>query len=80
MSATANVNPKKEVLTPEPDGVEVEFNTSEPYRAGSITLWMNGQLIQKDADNGFAELGDSVIQMYEAPLVGDCLQVEYDPE
>lgn len=79
MSATSNSNPKKEVLTPEPDGVRVEFQTAVAYRSGSITLWFNGQLVQKDADNGFAELGGNTIQMFEAPLVGDCLQVVYDP-
>ncbi len=71
-------DPSKELLTPDPDGVIVDFQTSQPYRAGSVSVWVNGFRLDPNWDTGFDELGGSTIRMKEAPLQGDSLQAQYE--
>lgn len=69
----------KESLTPDPDGANTVFSTTSPYKAGTVSVWMNGLRKIEAWDNGFVELGGTDIQMNEAPLVGDSLQAQYEP-
>ncbi len=76
----ANTRPKKVILSPAPDGARTSFTTPEKYVQGSVSIWMNGLRLDREADNGFAELGGNTVHFFEAPLVGDTLQAVYDPE
>lgn len=71
--------PVVEGLTPDPDGFNRVFSTSQPYRPGSTTLWVNG--IRKIAalDDGYTELPPDQVELVEAPWVGDTLQIQYTP-
>lgn len=67
-----------ESLTPEPDGVTVDFETSVAYKADTVSVWQNGLRLIRDWDDGFSEIGGTTVRMGEAPLTGDTLQVEYE--
>ena len=71
-------NPIKEIPTPDPDGVTTDFSTSQPYRSGSVSVWLNGMRLIAEWDDGFVELGGTVIQMKEAPYTGDSLTVQFE--
>jgi hypothetical protein len=68
-----------EPLTPDADGIRVVFSTSRPYRAGTVSLWVNGRRKIQTWDDGFVELGGTDIQLNEAPWLGDSLQARYEP-
>jgi len=72
------IDPIKESLAPEPNGVEVDFQTSQPYKSGTVSVWLNGLRKIQDWDDGFDELGGTTIRMREAPLTGDSLQAMYE--
>lgn len=78
MALTAGRELKKETLTPEPNGVRKSFYTSVPYKANSVSIWLNGVKLIKEWDDGFAELGGTEVLMSEPPLLGDSLQAEYE--
>jgi len=72
-------NAIKETLTPEPDSVNVDFETSVAYKYNTVSVWQNGIRLIQDWDDGFMELGGTAIRFSEAPLIGDTLQAEYEP-
>ena len=69
--------------TPAPDGTTTLFFTSLPYRYGTLSVWRNGLRKVADWDDGFLEISHYGVghsfSMKEAPLVGDSLQVQYEP-
>ncbi len=71
-------NPTIELLTPEPDGVTTDFSTSQAYKSGTVSVWVNGQRRVASLDNGFTEAGGTTITLKEVPLSGDTLQAEYE--
>ena len=71
-------NPVTEHVTPDPDGVQTTFQTSQPYRSGTLSIWVNGMRKIAQWDDGFVELGGSAIVMKEAPLTNDSVQARYD--
>lgn len=79
MTRTVNRCPVTERLTPSPDGTTVDFQTSQPYAAGTVSVYING--LRKIASwcDGFEELGGSTIRLMEPPLLGDSVQARYDP-
>lgn len=70
-------DPVKEILTPEPDGIAVDFNTSQAYKPGAISIWINGIKKIKDWDDGFLELNSNTIRTKSVLLPGDSIQAEY---
>jgi hypothetical protein len=69
----------KESPTPAPDGTTQIFFCSSEYKAGTVSVWLNGLRLVKAWEDGFEELGGSRIWMNEAPQTGDALHVQYDP-
>lgn len=61
------------------NGVNTRFSTSAMYVPGSIQVWVNGLLKQKDAPDGWTELGSNKFALGEAPLVGAVVQVYFRP-
>lgn len=61
------------------DSVNTLYVTSRPYRVGSLSVYLNGQLKRPAFDDGFLETSPSSGQftMKEAPRVGDDVQVYY---
>ena len=62
-----------------PDGVRVEFYTTQDYRPGSVSVWRNGMRLDPFLEDGFLENGGNAIELREAPWEGDTLQAQYDP-
>jgi hypothetical protein len=69
--------PKFEVAVGPIDGVNVAFTVSVPYRAGSVAVFLNGQLKRKDFVDGWVETSPvgGIVTLTEAPRVGDVVQV-----
>jgi hypothetical protein len=64
------------------DGVNRVFSAGEPYVAGSVAFILNGRIHNQasiDSDYGFIELSPDAgtIQVTNAPLVGDVVQIFY---
>ena len=61
------------------DGVNKIFRTNLPYGEGSLACYLNGQLLRKEDDDGWAELDPwrGVIQYKAAPMPGDIPQAFY---
>lgn len=61
------------------DGVNVAFTTPSaiPYRAGSVAIFINGQLKRGDYADGWVETnpGTGLVTLDEAPQVGDVVQI-----
>lgn len=54
------------------DGVNVDFETTVAYQAGTVWLFLNGQLVPRvDDDGGLVELGGLDVRLKEAPRAGD---------
>ncbi len=62
------------------DGVNRNFTVGAPYVPGSTIVFLNGAALRKDYDNGWNELGGDKINMKEAPMAGDVLQVYFRPQ
>ena len=67
----------EELLTPAPDGLILEFQTSIPYESGSVHLWYNGMLLVSGTARGYTELDGTGILLNRPPRVGDTLEVRY---
>ena len=80
MAIAVNKDPQKETLTPTPNGVITDFSTSGAYKTGSISIWQNGLLKDKNLDDGFTELTNTTVRMKIPPLTGDTIQAQFDPE
>ena len=61
------------------DGANRVYETSIPYLPGSLRVFLNGFLLRRDLEDGWAELGDKEVRMNEAPLTGDIVQLYYLP-
>jgi hypothetical protein len=61
------------------NGANTVFTVSTMYVPGSTQVWLNGLLVRKDWANGWKELGANKIQMKEAPIPGDVVQVFFRP-
>ncbi len=72
--------PVKELLTPEPDGAVTDFTTAQRFHPGTVSIWVNGLRRLAAWDDGFTEIDDQTIRLKEAPLTGDSVQAEYQPE
>lgn len=53
------------------------FETTVPYRPGSLRVWINGELLLRDFPDGFRELGNNRFDMKAAPRTTDTLRVYY---
>ena len=56
------------------NGVNRLFTTPVDYQTGSVRLLTNGQLKVETYEDGFVELGGNLIELNEAPKVGDVVQ------
>ena len=61
------------------NGTNTIFRTSRCYIPGSLRVFLNGILIRRDLDDGWAELGDRKVELNEAPNTGDVVQLYYVP-
>ena len=59
------------------NGSNQNFSTPSPYMPGSLRIFLNGDLLQQDLDNGWVELTPTTFKLTEAPLPGDYVQVYY---
>jgi len=59
------------------DGVNTLFTTSLPYEAGSLQVYINGQLKEPSLVDGWVEMGGVNVTLSEAPKTGDIVRVQY---
>lgn len=59
------------------DGVNTVFKTSFPFASGTVSVFLNGLLLNPAFDDGFTETLPQTVTMKEAPQVGDSLVIEY---
>lgn len=59
------------------DGANVDFATSTAYLAGSLRVYLNGQLIRSSDDDGPTELGGTAFRLGVAPRVEDRVDAWY---
>lgn len=57
------------------DGTNRVFQTSAPYRPGSVIVFLNGGSLVREYENGWVELGGNSFRLNEAPLLGDTVLV-----
>ena len=59
------------------DGVNTNFSTPSAYIANTLTVFLNGQLLDKTLSNGWAEVNPNLgtFTLDGAPQVGDTVQV-----
>lgn len=68
-----------EALTPQPNEATTLFNTSQPFVAGTMVVWVNGQRKYASLDDGFTENPPTGVTMKEVLSTGSTLEVEYEP-
>lgn len=61
------------------NGFNKLFETPTPYLAGSVMVFLNGILLEKNLDDGWSEGGNRKISMKVAPLADDVLEAYYIP-
>lgn len=59
------------------DGANTIFETTYSYVSGSTQVWQDGQMLRKDYDDGWSELGTNRIRMAVAPKAGSVMQMYY---
>jgi hypothetical protein len=73
-----------DLIPNEGDGVTTNFNTPDPFKAGSIRVFINGLEYPADDDlYGWAELANNEIQfngLAGAPKLGDEIAAFYQEE
>ncbi len=70
-------NPRFQVAIGVVDGVNRQFETSEDYGTDTLAVFRNGALMEKSADNGWAELGVKLFELKIAPKAQDVVHVFY---
>jgi len=62
-------NPRFEVPSGVIDGVNVTFTVSRPYRPGTTAVFLNGLLMERSLDDGWAETSPAtgVVTLTEPP-------------
>jgi hypothetical protein len=61
------------------NGSNKVFEVSADYRPGTTRVWRNGALQRQDLTDGWTELGGKKIEMNEAPVTGDIIQIFFVP-
>lgn len=61
------------------DGSNLVFQTPAQYVPGSVRVFVNGQLLRADFDDGWVELGGDKIRLKIAPVVGDTVSAYFVP-
>jgi hypothetical protein len=71
--------PRFEVPAGAIDGVNTLFVVSQPYRPGSVAVFLNGQLIRQIDDDGWSETSPALgqVTLTEAPILEDVVQIFY---
>ena len=61
------------------DGINTAFHTITPYHPGSLAIWQNGQLLQKDEASGYIATDPTtgLFDMKIPPIVNDTLMCYY---
>lgn len=59
------------------DGVNVDFTTPSAYFPGTLWVYVNGVLVERDGDEGAVELGGNAFRLREALFPGDTLHAYY---
>jgi len=70
---------KIELITATFNGITSSFYTLHDFKAGSLQVFLNGQLKEPSLEDGFIELTSTKFKMKIAPQNGDVLQVAYVP-
>lgn len=73
-------NPETHSVSEPPDGLRVVFSTPTHYVAGTLSLFINGQRVKDNLENGFSENPPNGITTTEAPEATDTLEVQYEPK
>ncbi len=60
-----------------PDGVNTLFKTLVPYKNGTLSAMLNGQVKKASRDDGFVELGNMQFRMKIPPLSDDVVGACY---
>ena len=61
------------------NGSNVSFTTPAPYVAGTLRVFLNGQVKRADFDDGWIETGATSFKMKIAPETGDVVSVYFVP-
>jgi hypothetical protein len=61
------------------NGINTLFQTSASYLAGSVVVFLNGQLKRGDYSDGWVELGNRYVNLKIPPETGDVVQIYYVP-
>lgn len=74
--------PRFEVPAGAIDGVNTLFTVSTAYQASSTAVYINGQLKDKDNDDGWIETSPltGLVTLKEAPLTGDTVHIFFIDE
>lgn len=60
------------------DGANVNFTTPSAYVSGSLSVWINGRLLQAELDNGFTEGVSPAFSFKVAPRLGSYIHCAYE--
>lgn len=61
------------------NGSNLIFKTPAPYVPGTLRVFVNGQLLRSDFDDGWTELGGDTFRLKEAPIVEDTISAYFVP-
>jgi hypothetical protein len=67
----------EEDLTPQIDGIIVEFTVANNYVSGTMMLYLNGLRQAKGAGKDYIEVAPNKVQFFIAPDIDDELLVDY---
>jgi hypothetical protein len=59
------------------DGANVDFTTVSAYQPGTLWLYINGVLVERDGTEGVIELGGNAFRLKEPVFPGDTLHTYY---
>jgi hypothetical protein len=63
-------------LSPQVDGVQTVFSTPVEFVTGTLEVHVNG--VRQEPGVHFEEVGTVEFRMFEAPFLGDTLQLQYE--
>lgn len=70
-------NPRLEDAIGTVNGVNTNFTTVDDFEAGTLNVWIDGQLHRSSDDDGWTETGSNSFTLKEAPLTGTRVRVFY---
>lgn len=66
-----------DAFSPDPNGANLIFTTSQPFRPSSTAVFLNGVRQKRDPNFQYVEDGSSIV-FTSAPYADDCLVIDFD--